>query len=1053
MERIERGWYYVVEPHEGRYAPPERRLRAPDGRVLTVRAHGHPGRVEVIDAVGGSPVASLLRAARAVGEATDAPARVVLAPSGAVEGLNEHGVLCLDGPAITNAPSAWPVEAKVRALLQDGAPARPAQGAPPAGVVPAALFFESLMNSDMPHNDAEISQGVLHMVSSLTGLGVEVRLANVKMSITGRERPVMGLDQLQAALARGPVGLVCVTLLEGYWEGVVSLVRALRELGCRGHIALGGVMPTLTPEHVAAHFPDVSFVCRGAGEVFLPQLARILGEGDIDTPLTEGQVTALLALDGLIVLDRAGGRLLSCNSAKVVTVTDLDRVSLDLSYLRPHHIAAGVELSTSRGCLHRCTFCSIIGRESYQARSAGSVFDLLGSYESHYAQLWGEGPRDERGRNTLVPRNGYRVHISDDDFACDRDRALAFFRGLRETPFRLSSCQVSIADLCRREGGKLLAEPDHELLDAMSPDCFDDHGAALPARDFVADHRSRAWSSYLQIGVESFSDVELARLGKGYTRAHLRAIVAELSRRQIHHDAYFILSNAETTGPELIAVLDEVVRLKVSHPLYFHVRFPVVARLVSYFPSASYRRRLRQGQEGVSALRAAASVPNHPELDYPFVEQDEPKDAAVRGLIDDGVFTDEALYTGSYDRVRGSLLARFAATRDPEVEYLARLVDDRARRRVFELIDAARRRGHGHNPQRDAAEEEARLRAVGEQLLGPTSGWLRAFQRYTQGGVTRLVVIPTWQCELRCNYCYIPKQDGRVMTRETLERAIDLLLSSERDALTLQYFGGEALLEWPLVQHGIAWGAARAASRGKTLDFVLSSNGWSLDAEKLAWLKQYPVKLELSLDGDPETQRKFRAARRVGEDSYQMGIAPRAAEILSSGLRYDVIMVVHPHQVHKLAHNYLHIVSLGFRRVQINFALGKVWTQAQQKTLAAELFALAQALKEREAQGDPVVLVNAENAPMPMRLNNEITVDWDGTIYGGNAFLHETEHKHKFRRGHLDDLCSFDRYWMDAPPNAELVRWSYEPEVTENNLKVGAVVTGFLRWVRGEARP
>jgi hypothetical protein len=42
---------------------------------------------------------------------------------------------------------------------------------------------------------------------------------------------------------------------------------------------------------------------------------------------------------------------------------------------------------------------------------------------------------------------------------------------------------------------------------------------------------------------------------------------------------------------------------------------------------------------------------------------------------------------------------------------------------------------------------------------------------------------------------------------------------------------------------------------------------------------------------------------------------------------------------------------------------------------------------------------------------------------------------------------------MDAPPNAELVRWSYEPEVTENNLKVGAVVTGFLRWVRGEARP
>ena len=949
-------------------------LRAPDGR-LVARAHGIEGRV-VVRAPGAS-VPELLRRARSA--PSEPPARV---------------------------DSAVGTSARV-------------------------LFFESLMNAEMPHNDAEISQGVLHMISALKGTGAEVRLANVKMAITGRERPVSGLDTLEAALSDGPVNLVVITLLEGYWEGVLSLVRELRALGCRGHVALGGVMPTLAPEHVAAHFPDASFVCRGAGEVFLPRLCEIVGDGDIDCAFTDGQISALSRLDGLIAIDRAGGVLVSANSAAVVTVPDLDRVSLDLSRLSPRHLEAGVEIATSRGCVHRCTFCSIIGRESYQARSAGGVIELLQAYDQRYSEMFADGPRDKRGRNSLAPQNAYRVHISDDDFACDRARALAFFQALPGTPFRLASCQVSVADLCMRRNGILLAEPDAELLDAIRPECFDDHGRSFPDRDFVADHRTRTWSSYLQLGVESFSDTELVRLGKGYKRAHVRAIVAALAERGLHHDAYFILCNADTTAMELVEVLDEVVRLKLAHPVHFHVRFPVVARLVAYFTSAAYRRHAQQGRLDRLHLRDTLAAPGYPEFDYPLVEHEVPADGRVDAAVDAGFFTDEDYYAESYRRLR-------ALWHDDEA--LARALDDRLRRRVFELLDQARKGAQGGDPR-----EEARMRGVAEGLLGPVDRWIHAFQRYAQGGVTRLVVIPTWQCELRCNYCYIPKQDGRVMARDTLDRAVGLLLSSERPALTLQFFGGEALVEWDNVRHAIESASHRAAALGKTIDFVLSSNGYSLDAEKLRWLEQYPVKLELSLDGDPDTQRRFRAARVAGDDSYAQGIAPRAREIVESGLAYDVIMVCHPTQIERLCANYLHIVDLGFRRVQINFALGKPWTVPQRQGLAEQLFRLAGELDRRPG----VVFVNAENAPMPMRLNAEITVDWDGSIYGGNAFLHETEHKAKFRLGHLDERANFDRYWMDAAPNSELVKWSYEPAVTANNLKVGAVMADFVRWFRG----
>jgi acyl-CoA synthetase (AMP-forming)/AMP-acid ligase II len=74
----------------------------------------------------------------------------------------------------------------------------------------------------------QISQGVLHMISGLPALGTEVVLVNAKMPIVGDDRPVHGLEHLVAALEGGRVGLVCVTLLEGYWQGVQHLIRTLR---------------------------------------------------------------------------------------------------------------------------------------------------------------------------------------------------------------------------------------------------------------------------------------------------------------------------------------------------------------------------------------------------------------------------------------------------------------------------------------------------------------------------------------------------------------------------------------------------------------------------------------------------------------------------------------------------------------------------------------------------------------------------------------------------------------------------------------------------------
>ena len=49
--------------------------------------------------------------------------------------------------------------------------------------------------------------------------------------------------------------------------------------------------------------------------------------------------------------------------------------------------------------------------------------------------------------------------------------------------------------------------------------------------------------------------------------------------------------------------------------------------------------------------------------------------------------------------------------------------------------------------------------------------------------------------------------------------------------------------------------------------------------------------------------------------------------------------------------------------------------------------------------------------------------------------------------GTLDDLRGFDSYRLELSNNEYLLEWSYPPEVTENNLQVGAIFSSFIRWM------
>ena len=85
---------------------------------------------------------------------------------------------------------------------------------------------------------------------------------------------------------------------------------------------------------------------------------------------------------------------------------------------------------------------------------------------------------------------------------------------------------------------------------------------------------------------------------------------------------------------------------------------------------------------------------------------------------------------------------------------------------------------------------------------------------------------------------------------------------------------------------------------------------------------------------------------------------------------------------------------------------------------------------------------------MAMRLNGEITVDYDGVVHAGNAFLQQGIGSERLILGQLEEFCNFDRYWLDAPDNDVLIACTFPEDIRDNNTAVGNIFSSFIRWMR-----
>ena len=123
-------------------------------------------------------------------------------------------------------------------------------------------------------------------------------------------------------------------------------------------------------------------------------------------------------------------------------------------------------------------------------------------------------------------------------------------------------------------------------------------------------------------------------------------------------------------------------------------------------------------------------------------------------------------------------------------------------------------------------------------------------------------VVVTRRCNFKCGYCHasVAKENDPAtdMSVATARRAVDLIFQSKNPEITIEFQGGEPLLNWPVVKFVADYARAKNRSAGKRLHFGLISNFSLLDEEKADWLISRGVSFCTSLDGPADLHDRNR---------------------------------------------------------------------------------------------------------------------------------------------------------------------------------------------------
>jgi His-Xaa-Ser system radical SAM maturase HxsB len=152
---------------------------------------------------------------------------------------------------------------------------------------------------------------------------------------------------------------------------------------------------------------------------------------------------------------------------------------------------------------------------------------------------------------------------------------------------------------------------------------------------------------------------------------------------------------------------------------------------------------------------------------------------------------------------------------------------------------------------------------------------LRSRLSFLRAATPLHIFVVSLRCEHSCPYCQVSRQSedrGRYdMDQTTASKALDIALSAPAPLIKIEFQGGEPLLNFELIRWMVPVAKERATVRGKSLQFVITTNLALLTDEVLDFCEEHGILLSTSLDGPVDLHNKNRP--RQGKNSYELAVA------------------------------------------------------------------------------------------------------------------------------------------------------------------------------------
>jgi len=191
----------------------------------------------------------------------------------------------------------------------------------------------------------------------------------------------------------------------------------------------------------------------------------------------------------------------------------------------------------------------------------------------------------------------------------------------------------------------------------------------------------------------------------------------------------------------------------------------------------------------------------------------------------------------------------------------------------------------------DTAMSEGRIGEVLERLGLGGAPWIDDVP-LTAPPLHALSLAVAQKCNLGCTYCYAQQGEfggaAKNMAGERAHQAVDLLVDGADPGarLTLAFLGGEPLVNRSVLQTATRRAAERAAARGVTVNFAITTNGTLLTEADASFFEEFGFAVTISLDGPRDThdaQRPYKG----GKGSFDR-IMANVAPLLSRQRRMQV---------------------------------------------------------------------------------------------------------------------------------------------------------------------